>query len=127
MQSLETFMIKEAIHMLVDNINLSEGEMAECMKEIMEGRATDSQIGALLSALRVKGETVEEITGAARIMREKATGIKAPEGVLDTCGTGGDMSHTFNISTTTALVVAGAGYPCRKAREPLCFKPFGKR
>jgi anthranilate phosphoribosyltransferase len=107
-------MIKEAIHMLVDNINLSEAEMAECMKEIMEGRATDSQIGALLSALRVKGETVEEITGAARIMREKATGIKAPEGVLDTCGTGGDMSHTFNISTTTALVVAGTGVPVAK-------------
>jgi anthranilate phosphoribosyltransferase len=107
-------MIKEAIHMLVNNINLSEAEMAECMDEIMEGRATDSQIGALLSALRVKGETVEEITGAARIMREKATGIKAPEGVLDTCGTGGDMSHTFNISTTTALVVAGTGIPVAK-------------
>ncbi len=107
-------MIKEAIHMLVDNINLSEGEMAACMKEIMEGKATDAQIGALLSALRVKGETVEEITGAAKIMREKATAIKAPEGVLDTCGTGGDMSHTFNISTTTALVVAGAGIPVAK-------------
>jgi anthranilate phosphoribosyltransferase len=107
-------MIKEAIHMLVDNINLSEGEMATCMKEIMEGKATDSQIGALLSALRVKGETVEEITGAAKIMREKATAIKAPEGVLDTCGTGGDMSHTFNISTTTALVVSGAGIPVAK-------------
>ena len=100
--------------MLVSNINLSESEMAECMKEIMEGKATDAQIGAFLTALRIKGETVEEITGAARIMREKATAVKAPEGVLDTCGTGGDMSHTFNISTTTALVVAGAGVPVAK-------------
>jgi len=106
--------IKEAINMLVNNISLSEVEMAECMKEIMEGKATDAQIGALLTALRIKGETVEEITGAARIMREKATTIKAPDGVLDTCGTGGDMSHTFNISTTTALVVAGAGVPVAK-------------
>lgn len=107
-------MIKEAIHMLVDNIHLGETEMAACMKELMEGRATDAQIGAFLTALRIKGETVEEITGAARIMREKSAVIKSPEGVLDTCGTGGDMSQTFNISTTTALVVAGAGVPVAK-------------
>ncbi len=107
-------MIKEAINMLVSNINLSEAEMADCMKEIMEGRATDSQIASFLTALRIKGETVDEITGAAKIMREKATRIKAPEDVLDTCGTGGDMSHTFNISTTTAFVVAGAGVPVAK-------------
>jgi anthranilate phosphoribosyltransferase len=107
-------MIKEAIHMLVNNINLSENEMAECMREIMEGKSTDSQIGAFLSALRMKGETVEEITGAAKIMREKASTIRAPEGVLDTCGTGGDMSHTFNISTTVAFVVAGTGLPVAK-------------
>jgi anthranilate phosphoribosyltransferase len=107
-------MIKEAIHMIVDGISLSETEMAECMREIMEGKASDAQIGSLLTALRMKGETVEEITGAAKIMREKATSIKAPEGVLDTCGTGGDMSQTFNISTTTAFVVAGAGVPVAK-------------
>ncbi len=107
-------MIKEAINLIVSNINLSEAEMAECMKEIMEGKATDAQIGAFLTALRIKGETVEEITGAARIMREKATAIKAPEGVLDTCGTGGDMSHTFNISTTTAIVVSACGVPVAK-------------
>lgn len=107
-------MIKEAIKMLVGNISLSEEEISECMREIMEGKATDAQIGALLTALRLKGETVEEITGAAKIMREKASAIKAPEGVLDTCGTGGDMSHTFNISTTTAFVVAGAGVPVAK-------------
>jgi anthranilate phosphoribosyltransferase len=107
-------MIKSAINLLVSNINLSETEMAECMNEIMEGKAADAQIGAFLTALRIKGETVEEITGAARIMRERATTINAPDGVLDTCGTGGDMSHTFNISTTTALVVAGSGVPVAK-------------
>lgn len=107
-------MIKEAINLLVQGIHLSELEMAECMKEIMEGKAAESQIGAFLTALRIKGETVEEITGAARIMREKVAAIRAPEGVLDTCGTGGDMSHTFNISTTTAIVVAAAGVPVAK-------------
>ena len=107
-------MIKEAINLLVNNISLTEPEMALCMGDIMEGKATDSQIGAVLTALRIKGETVEEITGAARMMRKMATTIKAPEGVLDTCGTGGDMSHTFNISTTTAFVVAGAGTPVAK-------------
>lgn len=107
-------MIKEAINMLVNKINLTEIETAGCMKEIMEGNAADAQIGAFLAAIRMKGETVEEITGAARMMRAKAAAIKAPEGVLDTCGTGGDMSHTFNISTTTAFVVAGAGIPVAK-------------
>jgi len=107
-------MIREAIKMLIDNLSLSEAEMAECMKEIMEGKATDAQIGAFLTGLRIKGETIEEITGAARIMREKAITIKAPEGVLDTCGTGGDMSHTFNISSTTAIVVSACGVPVAK-------------
>ena len=107
-------MIKEAINLLVGGIHLSEPEMAECMKEIMEGRSTDAQIGSFLTALRLKGETVDEITGAARIMRDKAARITAPDGVLDTCGTGGDMSHTFNISTTVALVVAAAGVPVAK-------------
>ena len=107
-------MIKEAINLIISNISLSESEMAECMTEIMEGRATDAQIGAFLTALRIKGETIEEITGAARIMREKATRIKAPEGVIDTCGTGGDMSGTFNISTTAAIVVAASGVPVAK-------------
>ncbi len=107
-------MIKEAIGLLVGGIDLSEPEMAECMREIMEGRAADSQIGAFLAALRMKGETVDEITGAAKIMREKAARINAPKGVLDTCGTGGDMAHTFNISTVTAIVVAAAGVPVAK-------------
>jgi anthranilate phosphoribosyltransferase len=107
-------MIKEAISLVIQNISLSESEMAECMTEIMEGKATDAQIGAFLTALHIKGETIEEITGAAKIMREKATKIKAPEGVIDTCGTGGDMSGTFNISTTVAIVVAAAGVPVAK-------------
>ncbi|HMK60879.1 MAG TPA: anthranilate phosphoribosyltransferase [Dissulfurispiraceae bacterium] len=107
-------MIREAINLVIQNISLTEAEMAECMQEIMEGRATDAQIGAFLTALRIKGETISEITGAARIMRDKATCIKAPEGVVDTCGTGGDMSNTFNISTTSAIVVAAAGVPVAK-------------
>ena len=107
-------MIKEAINLVIQNISLSEAEMAECMTEIMEGRATDAQIGAFLTALRIKGETIAEITGAARIMREKATKILAPEGIIDTCGTGGDLSNTFNISTATAIVVAASGIPVAK-------------
>ncbi len=100
--------------MLVGGMDLSLDEMKTCMTEIMEGQATDAQIGAFLTALRVKGETVDEITGAATIMRDKAATIKAPEGTLDTCGTGGDMAGTINISTTAALVVAAAGVPVAK-------------
>jgi anthranilate phosphoribosyltransferase len=107
-------MIREAISLLIQDLSLSEAEMAACMTELMEGRATDAQIGAFLAALRIKGETVEEITAAASIMREKSTKINAPVGVIDTCGTGGDMAGTFNISTTTALVVAAAGVPVAK-------------
>jgi len=107
-------MIKEAINVMVQGIDLSDAEMSQCMSEIMEGKTTEAQIASFLTALRMKGETVDEITAAARIMREKATRISAPEGVLDTCGTGGDMSHTFNISTTVALVVAACGVPVAK-------------
>lgn len=107
-------MIREAISLLVQNIHLSEAEMAECMLEIMEGAATDAQIAAFLTALRIKGETVEEITGAAKIMRAKAVHIQAPAGAVDIVGTGGDMAGTFNVSTTSALVVAAAGVPVAK-------------
>lgn len=107
-------MIKEAIKLSVEGNDLSEEQMTAAMRDIMEGKATDAQIGAFLTALRMKGETVEEITGAAKVMREKVTGIKAPAYTVDTCGTGGDMSHTFNISTTTALVVAACGVPVAK-------------
>lgn len=110
----EVFMIKEAISILIEKIDLSEKEMSDTIREIMEGKATDAQIGAFLTALRLKGETIAEITGAAKVMREKATSIKAPRGTVDTCGTGGDMANTFNISTTAAFVVAGADIPVAK-------------
>ena len=93
---------------------LSETEAEAAFEIIMSGNATPSQMGAFLMALRVRGETVDEITGAARIMRAKALAIEAPPGTIDTVGTGGDASGTFNISTATALVVAGSGVPVAK-------------
>lgn len=102
--------IREAIEKLVNRVNLSEAETIDVMNQIMTGEATPLQVAAFLTALRMKGETVEEITGAARVMREKAHRVKVgAKTVLDTCGTGGDQKGTFNISTTTAFVVAGAG------------------
>ncbi len=108
-------MIKEAIAKIVSNVNLTEAEAETVMREIMQGEATDAQIASYITALRLKGETVDEITGSARVMREKAVHVKltAPYQV-DTCGTGGDMAHTFNISTTAAFVVAGAGVTVAK-------------
>jgi anthranilate phosphoribosyltransferase len=93
---------------------LSEAEAEAAFGIIMSGQATPSQIGGLLMALRVRGESVEEIAGAARIMRQKALAIDAPPGTIDTVGTGGDASGTFNISTASALVVAGCGVPVAK-------------
>lgn len=110
-------MIREAIDKVVRGIDLNEREMVGVMHEIMGGQATGAQIGSFITALRMKGETVEEITGAARVMREKATRVEAvPAGELlvDTVGTGGDASGTFNVSTTAAFVVAGAGIPVAK-------------
>ena len=93
---------------------LSESEAEAAFDIIMSGNATPSQMGAFLMALRVRGESVDEITGAARIMRAKALRIDAPPGTIDTVGTGGDGSGTFNISTATGLVVAGCGVPVAK-------------
>lgn len=110
-------MIKEAIGKVVSRQDLSEAEMIQVMDEIMSGQATEAQIGSFITALRMKGETVAEITGAARVMREKATPIDAadPGAILvDIVGTGGDASGTFNVSTTSAFVVAGAGIPVAK-------------
>lgn len=110
-------MIKEAIGKVVGGGDLGEPEMVAVMEEIMGGEATDAQIGAFITALRLKGETVAEITGAARVMRAKVTRIEvAPADgiVVDTCGTGGDASGTFNVSTAAALVVAGAGLTVAK-------------
>ena len=93
---------------------LSEGEAALAFDRMMSGDATPAQMGGFLMALRVRGETVEEITGAARTMRAKALRIDAPPGAIDTVGTGGDGAGTFNISTAASLVVAGCGVPVAK-------------
>jgi anthranilate phosphoribosyltransferase len=103
------------ISKVVRRENLSFAEAKEAMGQVMEGRATPAQIGSLLTALRMKGETAEEIAGFAQGMRDKALMIKSKHyPLIDTCGTGGDGSGTFNISTTSALVAAGAGLPVAK-------------
>jgi anthranilate phosphoribosyltransferase len=108
-------MIKEAIAKVVNQEDMQETEMMEVMNEIMEGKATPAQIGAFITGLRIKGETVDEVTGAARIMKQKATRIDARSSIIvDTCGTGGDGMKTFNISTTAAFVVAAAGITVAK-------------
>lgn len=101
--------IKEAIVAVVDGANLSEDEAAAAMVDIVEGHATPSQIGAFATALRMKGETVEEIAGLARVMRDYSTRVHLDGVVIDLVGTGGDASNTFNISTISAMVVAAAG------------------
>ena len=111
-------MIREGIARIVLGEDLRETEMMAVMTEVMEGEATPAQIAAFMTALRIKGETVEEVTGAARIMRQKATRIDARSTVVvDTCGTGGDGRNTFNISTTAAFVVAAAGLTVAKHFE----------
>jgi len=122
-------MIKTAIAKVVDRHNLSEGEMIEVMDQIMSGGATPAQIGAFITALRMKGETVEEITGAARVMRERATPIRVgrnvvdidrddinidQETILDVVGTGGDGTNTFNVSTTVTFIVSSCGVKVAK-------------
>ncbi len=105
---------KALIAKVAQGRRLSEAEAATAFDIMMSGNATPAQMGGFLMALRVRGESVEEIAGAARAMRAKALMIEAPDGAIDTCGTGGDGSGTFNISTATALVVAGAGVPVAK-------------
>ena len=104
-------MMREVIQAVVGGRHLAEAEATGVMTEIMEGAATPAQIGAFLIGLRVKGESVAEITGCARVMRDKATFIRTPPGSapVDTAGTGGDSAGTFNISTAAAFVAAGAG------------------
>jgi len=117
-------MIKEVIAAIVNGNDLTEGEMEGAMEEVMTGLASPAQIGSLITALRVKGETVDEIVGAAKVMRAKAEPIRVTncavtidrdeinieeETIIDTCGTGGDGTNTFNVSTATALVAAGGG------------------
>ena len=107
-------MIREAINALVEGHSLTMGEAAASMNEIMEGDATPAQFGAYVTALRLKGETVQEIAGMARVMREKALHVSVAAALVDTAGTGGDRSGSFNISTTAALVAAGAGIKVAK-------------
>jgi len=104
-------MITDLIQKMIDRRDLTEQEARTAMEEIMTGQSTDAQIGAFLTALRMKGETAQELIGFARVMREKAEPLWNGEAVpvLDTCGTGGDRSGTFNISTAAAFVAAGAG------------------
>lgn len=101
--------IQQAIAHLVDGRDLAQEETHRIMDRIMSGETSDAQIGAFLTALRIKGETVEEIAGAAEAMRSKSLQVKAKGVVVDTCGTGGDGAGTFNISTTAAFVVAAGG------------------
>lgn len=108
-------MIKEALSKIVSGNDLSVVEAKGVMGEIMRGEATQAQIGAFITTLRMKGETVDEITGCAQAMRENAISVRPKQEILvDTCGTGGDGSGTFNISTTVAFVVAGAGLAVAK-------------
>lgn len=108
-------MIREAITKVGKRIDLTEGEMCSVFEEIMSGKAAAAEITAFLDGLRKKGETVEEITAAAKVMREKAIRIKVDgDTVIDTCGTGGTGINTFNISTTAALVAAGCGVKVAK-------------
>lgn len=121
-------MIKEAIGKAVRMEHLNESDAAAVMTEIMSGEATEAQIASFITALRMKGETVDEITGCARVMRKFATPIRVrakvdidredinfdQETILDTCGTGGDGTNTFNISTATAFVIASCGVPVAK-------------
>ncbi len=101
--------VREAIIKVVDGQNLTEGEAAAAMKEIVEGLATPAQIGAFATAMRMKGETADELAGLARVMREYATRVNVEDGAVDLVGTGGDGSQTFNISTISSMVVAAAG------------------
>lgn len=108
-------MFRDGLSKIYNRQDLTEAEMSLMMGEIFSGNLTDAQIGAFLGALSTKGETIEELAGAARAMRKKAVRIEtAGTDVVDTCGTGGDGASTFNISTTTAFVVAGCGVTVAK-------------
>jgi anthranilate phosphoribosyltransferase len=111
-----TTMIRDSTQKLVEGANLTYEESREVMKEIMQGQATSAQIAAFLTALRMKGETVEEITAFAEIMKKYSTRIQPRVNgrLIDTCGTGGDKIKTFNVSTAAAFVVAGAGIAIAK-------------
>ena len=106
--------VRTALAAVVDGRTLSLDEARDAMGSVMDGEATPALLAALLVALRMRGETVDELAGFATAMRERVLRVDAPPGSIDTCGTGGDGSGTFNISTTAALVVAAAGVPVAK-------------
>src|SRR4030095_8659547 len=106
--------LKSIIGKVATGASLSREEAASAFDAMMSGEATPSQMGGLLMALRVRGETVDEITGAVTTMRSKMLGVKAPPGAVDVVGTGGDASGSFNISPCAAFIVAGAGVPVAK-------------
>ena len=102
--------IKEALNRVVNQLDLSTAEMQDVMREIMTGQCTDAQVGAFLMGMRMKSETIDEIVGAAQVMRELASPVQInAERLVDTCGTGGDGMNIFNVSTAAAFVVAAAG------------------
>ncbi len=108
-------MFRESLKKIIERKDLGEAEMSQMMSEIFSGNITDAQIGAFMAALATKGETFEELAGAASAMRKKARRIQtSAKTVVDTCGTGGDGASTFNISTTSAFVVAGCGVTVAK-------------
>ena len=107
-------MINEAINKLAEKQNLTGAETIGAFGEIMSGEATNAQIAAFITAMRMKGETIEEITACAKVLREKCTHIDPGKDVLDIVGTGGDCANTFNISTTSSFVIAAAGVPVAK-------------
>ena len=107
-------MIRESIDTVVSGQSLSMEDASSVMREIMEGEATPAQLGAFLTALALKGETTQEIAGMAKVMREMALQVKVDGELIDTVGTGGDGKNTFNISTATAFVAAGAGLKVAK-------------
>lgn len=108
-------MFKENLNKIVKRENLNEEQMSQMITDIFSGNITDAQVGAMMAALATKGETFEELAGAARAMRRKALRIQTSTStVVDTCGTGGDGAHTFNISTTTSFVVSACGVTVAK-------------
>ena len=107
--------MKKQIEKLINKTNLTEEEMIEAMNEVMNGQASEVELASFLTALRMKGETIAEITGGARVMREKASSIKINHNyAVDTCGTGGDSHNTYNISTTVSFILAAGGVPVVK-------------
>jgi anthranilate phosphoribosyltransferase len=107
-------LVRSALARVMAGADLSREEARAAMGDVMDGEASPAQLAALLIALRVRGETVEELTGFAQAMRQRVVSVRAPEGAIDTCGTGGDGASTFNISTAAALIVAASGVPVAK-------------